>query len=100
MITATRRRLVVGLTLAIVLAACGSASPSRPAAAPTIRLLTHDSFVLSDGLLADFTKQTGIKVKLIQGGVRFPPNGPLIQPTYTSYQAPQHELLLRAAVGL
>ena len=68
MTTATRRRLVIGLTLAIVLAACGSNSPSRPAAAPTIRLLTHDSFVLSDGLLADFTRQTGIKVKLIQGG--------------------------------
>lgn len=39
-------------------------------------------------------------MKLIQGGTRFPPNGPLIQPTYTPYQSADHELLFRAAVGL
>jgi hypothetical protein len=39
-------------------------------------------------------------MRLIQGGYKFPQNGPLIQPTTTFYRTPEHELLLRAAVGL
>ena len=30
--------------------------------------MTHDSFALSDGLLAGFTRKTGIKVELVMGG--------------------------------
>ncbi len=37
-------------------------------AGTTIKLVTHDSFALSDGILAAFTKQTGIKVKLLSSG--------------------------------
>jgi thiamine transport system substrate-binding protein len=33
-----------------------------------VRLLTHDSFYLSDGVLDAFTDETGIEVELIQGG--------------------------------
>lgn len=33
-----------------------------------VRLLTHDSFALSDGVLEAFTDQTGIDVEVIQGG--------------------------------
>ena len=33
-----------------------------------MRLLTHDSFLLSDGVLDAFTEETGIEVELIQGG--------------------------------
>jgi thiamine transport system substrate-binding protein len=33
-----------------------------------VRLLTHDSFLLSDGVLDAFTDETGIEVELIQGG--------------------------------
>jgi thiamine transport system substrate-binding protein len=33
-----------------------------------VRLLTHSSFAVSKGVLADFTKQTGYKVKLVQPG--------------------------------
>ena len=33
-----------------------------------MRLLTHDSFLLSDGVLDQFTERTGIEVELIQGG--------------------------------
>jgi len=69
------RLLLPLLVLALVgaLAACGDTTPSgeqpTTAARPvTIRLLTHDSFALSDGLLAGFTKRTGIKVELIKGG--------------------------------
>jgi thiamine transport system substrate-binding protein len=34
----------------------------------TVRLVTHDSFVVSDGVLEAFTEQTGIEVDVIQGG--------------------------------
>jgi thiamine transport system substrate-binding protein len=34
----------------------------------TLRLLTHDSFATSDGVLDAFTEQTGIEVELVQGG--------------------------------
>ena len=34
----------------------------------TVRLLTHDSFLLSDGVLDAFTEETGIEVEVIQGG--------------------------------
>ena len=33
-----------------------------------MRLLTHDSFLLSDGVLDAFTEETGIEVEVIQGG--------------------------------
>jgi thiamine transport system substrate-binding protein len=33
-----------------------------------VRLLTHDSFTLSDGVLDQFTDETGIDVEVIQGG--------------------------------
>ncbi len=34
----------------------------------TLRLLTHDSFAISDEVLAAFTEETGIEVELLQGG--------------------------------
>ena len=36
--------------------------------ARTVRLLTHDSFAVSDDVLAAFTDETGIEVVLVQGG--------------------------------
>lgn len=62
------------LLLALAAAACGATSAPKETAASTkpkpvtIRLLTHDSFALSDGLLKGFTTSTGIKVELITGG--------------------------------
>ena len=35
---------------------------------PTITLVAHDSFAVSKSVLAAFTKQTGVKVKLLQSG--------------------------------
>jgi thiamine transport system substrate-binding protein len=70
--------IVIVAVLSLVAAACGSSS--KPAAqsgtvsstiAPkitTVRLLTHSSFAVSKAVLADFTKQTGYKVKLVQPG--------------------------------
>ncbi len=74
--TRTPRRLLaalLALALAGTAAACGStkAEPTAATGAPkpvTIRLLAHDSFALSDGVLAAFTKASGIKVEVIKGG--------------------------------
>jgi hypothetical protein len=37
---------------------------------------------------------------LVKGDVRFPPAGPLMQPTYPFFRTAQHELLFRAAIAL
>jgi thiamine transport system substrate-binding protein len=64
--------LLVGSLVA--LAACGgtdddAATTTTGNAEPvTLRLLTHDSFAVSDGVLAAFTEETGIEVELLQGG--------------------------------
>lgn len=61
--------LVAGLGLCLALAACGDdAGGDAGEDASTVRLLTHDSFLLSDGVLDAFTEETGIDVELIQGG--------------------------------
>ena len=36
----------------------------------TLRLVTHDSFAVSDDVLAEFTEQTGFEVKVVAGGRR------------------------------
>ncbi|MFL6206775.1 MAG: thiamine ABC transporter substrate binding subunit [Acidimicrobiales bacterium] len=87
----TRPRPPRGLAAALValllvaLAACGDDDSAKDAgdadfgcAAPSgdgsdeapdaVRLLTHDSFALSDGVLDAFTEATGIDVDVIQGG--------------------------------
>ncbi|WP_029291901.1 thiamine ABC transporter substrate binding subunit [Cellulomonas sp. HZM] len=46
-----------------------TSGPTAPATAGTsVTLVTHDSFALSKGILEDFTKQTGITVKVVQPG--------------------------------
>ncbi len=74
-------RTIVVAAAALVLgtAACGSSSKpaapgttspttARKAEITTVRLLTHSSFAVSKDVLADFTKQTGYQVKLVQPG--------------------------------
>lgn len=64
-----RGLLLAGLGLCLALAACGDdAGGDAGEDASTVRLLTHDSFLLSDGVLDAFTEETGIDVELIQGG--------------------------------
>jgi thiamine transport system substrate-binding protein len=43
-------------------------SPASAAGTTTITLVTHDSFAASKRVLAKFTEQTGIKVKILQSG--------------------------------
>ncbi|HEY9558249.1 MAG TPA: thiamine ABC transporter substrate-binding protein [Acidimicrobiales bacterium] len=76
--TPRSRMLAAVLASATLLAACGdtddpsseaNATPEAEQDAPaSIRLLTHDSFALSDGVLEQFTEDTGIEVELLQGG--------------------------------
>lgn len=72
-----RRRSVllasVVVLLAGVAAACGDdgsdgATPGSGGESVTLRLLTHDSFAVSDGVFEAFTEETGIEVELLQGG--------------------------------
>jgi hypothetical protein len=37
---------------------------------------------------------------LVKDGVKFPQNGPLMQPTYPFYRTAEHELLFRAGLAL
>jgi thiamine transport system substrate-binding protein len=69
------RAITFAVALALLAAACSSSSktsstgtPTTNRGATTVRLLTHDSFAASKSVLADFTKQTGYKVKLVQPG--------------------------------
>jgi len=88
-----RRFFTLTLILALLATACGGSDDSNAAAAtsgavnettaidgaPTtgvdtgntvdeITLLTHESFALSDGMLEQFTEQTGIKVNVLDSG--------------------------------
>jgi thiamine transport system substrate-binding protein len=69
---------VLAVALVALTAACGSSakpaaqSSSTPTSVAkkitTVRLLTHSSFAVSKAVLADFTRQTGYKIKLVQPG--------------------------------
>jgi thiamine transport system substrate-binding protein len=64
-----RISLSVLLVLGLFATVAGAASPLASAAAPTtITLVTHDSFAVSKPVLAAFTKETGITVKILQSG--------------------------------
>ena len=80
-----------------LVAACSSSSSPRSsnttvsAAKPsvTIRLLAHDSFATSKGVLDDFTKQTGVTVQLVQGGDA----GSVVNQAILTKGAPQGDVL-------
>jgi thiamine transport system substrate-binding protein len=64
-----RRLLTAALAALLALAAFVTvAGPVSAADSTTITLVTHDSFAVSKPVLAAFTKQTGIKVKILQQG--------------------------------
>lgn len=51
------------------LAGCASSTPtSTVTALPTLTVVTHDSFVMSKDLLAEFKRQSGIDVTLVKAG--------------------------------
>ncbi|MFI5053691.1 MAG: thiamine ABC transporter substrate binding subunit [Acidimicrobiia bacterium] len=65
------RRILVGCALLAIIS-LGAAAPApaatQTASPTTITLMTHDSFAVSKSVLASFTKQTGITVKILQSG--------------------------------
>jgi thiamine transport system substrate-binding protein len=61
--------IIVFLVAALGLAACGSSSSSGSGGeGGTVTLVTHDSFAVSKPVLRDFTKQTGITVRVLKNG--------------------------------
>ena len=58
-----KKSLFIILLLAVVMiSACGEEEER------TVTLLTHDSFWISEGVLQDFTEQTGVTVELQMAG--------------------------------
>ena len=70
--------------IVLLAAACGG-----EAAPVTLTLLTHDSFEVSDDVLAAFTEATGIKVELLQGGDA----GTVVNQAILTKGAPQADVL-------
>ena len=63
--TRNKKLAAAGVLLAVGLAVSSCASDAAPgAASETLVLVTHDSFTLSEGTLAQFTEETGIEVEV------------------------------------
>ena len=100
-----RTRTSIGAVLtatavAVALSACGSdssptassssASPSSTAVtSKTVTLVTYDSFALSKKTLADFTKKTGITVKVLKNG----DTGKVVNTAILTKNRPQGDVL-------
>jgi thiamine transport system substrate-binding protein len=70
-----RSRFAIGLVavIAMTAAACGSSSKpsttkSTTKPSKTVVLMTHDSFATTPAVLAQFTRETGYKVKVLKSG--------------------------------
>lgn len=61
-----KKSIVAVIAATLVLAGCTTTTTAPET--PKLVLVTHDSFALSDGTLAQFTKQTGIEVEVQAGG--------------------------------
>ncbi|NNJ09488.1 thiamine ABC transporter substrate-binding protein [Chloroflexales bacterium ZM16-3] len=66
------KRLIPLIFTALLLAACGQPAASEPTAAPaagqTLTVMAHDSFSVSEGVLAAFEAQSGAKVQVLKAG--------------------------------
>lgn len=94
------RPLVTGCVLAMTIAACGTSttadsqstadgsSPSAPQPT-TVRVLTHDSFAITESLVTDFTESTGITVEFIPAGDA----GEMVNRAILSVGAPEADAL-------
>ena len=65
------KRVAMTMLAVALLAACGddnNTATDEDSGPVTITLVTHDSFAVSEGLLDQFTADTGITVKVLQAG--------------------------------
>ncbi len=64
------KKIVLFLLVALLLgaAACGGEGEEAAERPAVVRLMTHDSFDISAGLLADFEAETGIRVEVFKAG--------------------------------
>jgi thiamine transport system substrate-binding protein len=80
---------VLILPVVILLGACSSAPAPTPEPPDEVILLTHDSFAMSKKVLADFEKESGFDVKVVQNG----DTGQLVNSAVLSAGAPQGDVL-------
>lgn len=68
-VTTSRRLAAICATIACfgLLTACGQGDQSE-SSSPSITIATHDSWAMDKSVMADFTQQTGIKVKIAKLG--------------------------------
>lgn len=59
---------VVVLVAALLAGGCSSGGTGSKASSKTVVLMTHDSFKASPAVLAQFTRETGYKVKVLKSG--------------------------------
>jgi thiamine transport system substrate-binding protein len=63
------RRLILLLPVAVLLAACGGAEATDTPSGPrTIRLMSHDSFAVSEEVIAEFEAAHNAKVEFLESG--------------------------------
>jgi thiamine transport system substrate-binding protein len=63
------RLIVSALCAALLVSACRSATePATPTSPPSLTVMTHDSFAVSEAVVASFEAQTGVKVQFIKAG--------------------------------
>jgi thiamine transport system substrate-binding protein len=66
-----RLLLLTFLTAALLMAACQPKMTPAPAATPgpaTLRVMTHDSFAVSEDLIAEFERQNNVKINFLPAG--------------------------------
>lgn len=63
-----RRALVLLISAAILVASCGDDGSSDADSPTELTLVTHDSFAISEDVLAEFTAETGIEVEILPSG--------------------------------
>ncbi|WP_456787693.1 thiamine ABC transporter substrate-binding protein [Cellulomonas sp. P5_C5] len=83
--------LLAGLGI-LALAGCsaiGTDDPAPSTSAGTVTLVTHDSFVLSDGILDAFEQESGLTVELVQPG----DGGALVNQLVLTKDAPLGDLV-------
>ena len=81
------RKLLVVMII-IVLAGCSGPVSATPAQ-PTLTVMAHDSFAVSEAVVAAFEAQTGARVVFLKGGDA----GEMINRAVLTRQAPQADVL-------